>query len=225
MPQRKNRNKKRQKSRKPDTKVTNLLQQILDDQTGQMRGISPEIKDVQRMIMPKQHIFTCTRTYSGTNITASATVDQLGALAFALASVPDSTEFTALFDQYRIIQAIVKFIPTTTGTFASPLYSVIDYDDNNVPTSLDYLHEYATLQMTQAGAIHERVLTPRAALSAYTGTFTGFGSAPSRMWMDVASAGILYYGLKYYLPAIAGSTTSVNYVTQTTLVMQFKYIR
>jgi len=185
----------------------------------------PLVRDIQEIRFTRQQLVTIQRTYAGGTITPSTTIPQAGALSFALSSLPDYTEFTALFDQYRIIQASVSFEPTSLVSTSTPLITVLDYDDAVVPTSLNMLYEYETMQSSTSGTMQKRVLTPKLALAAYSGVFTSFGVAPTGTWIDSASPSVLYYGVKWYNDAQTGNNTSINWDIIVSLTCQFKLAR
>lgn len=157
---------------------------------------------------------TIRRTYNAGQVTADNTGEG-AAIAFSLDSLPNYTEITSLFDQYRIIEARAQFIPLTAsfGPSTNPsvqfpvVYSWIDLDDNITPTTVPEGEQYDTVQAVSNQRFFERVLQPRAAIAMYSGAFTSFGSAPPTMWMDVASPSIQYYGLKWYT-SFAGDVTN-----------------
>lgn len=202
------------------------LQTIKENTASMQRGIMPKVPDVQRIYFSqKDRVYTFSRKYVGTPITPSTTVDQAGALNFQLTNFPDATEFTSLFDQYRIVQITVEFLSLTTGPYVSPLTSIIDYDDSNAVASLNELLEYQTAMTTTAGANHTRTLTPHVTSAVYSGAFTSFAVAPNSLWIDCANANVQYYGLKYYFPALSGGTNTVLYNVYISGILQFKRVR
>jgi len=221
-------NTKRKPHKQRPNAVVNELRKLNLAEHSQIKAGIPEVRDVGKIVVSRQQITTFQRTYTGPTIIPSTTVDFAGALSFALNSLPNYTEFTALFDQYRIIQAVVRFVPTSQVSTSTPLLTVLDYDDASVPSAVTDVQQYATLQITESGGYCERVLNPHPATAMYSGAFTSFGSpsgGPRGPWIDSASPGVLYYGLKYYNLAQTGNNTSINWDTTITLVFQCKYLR
>lgn len=172
----------------------------------------PSKRDVApRGIPTRDRIYSFERTYTAPNITSSNAGDT-GSIQFTLDSLPGYTEYTALFDQYRIAQVRVQCSPlaaafgqSTTATTYPTTYTVIDYDDAAVPTGVPQLQQYDTLEVTPNAQVIERYIRPRAALAAYSGSlFTAFSQAPQGMWFDTDSVTIPYYGFKW---ATDGVTT------------------
>jgi hypothetical protein len=178
------------------------------------------------MILARHRLYSFHRSFSVGNITGSTTGETDGAVTVTLASFPDYTDFTNLFDTYRILQAVVEFNPlfldTTATTNYPPLATVIDYDDGN-STAYAQLEEYDSFMITQTGQYFQRVFTPRIALAAYSGTFTSYSQPKAGTWIDVASTGVVHYGLKYALP-ICGAANSVWSVT-VHAILQFRESR
>jgi len=194
------------------------MQSLLELQKTQSIRFVPEEKDVPRIRFAQNTLFNVELSYMNT-ISTSSTTPTFGGLAFQLNNVSNYANFTACFDRYRIINVSVKFIQNTSPVGAGTLYTVIDYDDSNAPSSIASLLNFATLKLTPPGVIDERVLTARTAVAAYSGTFTSYANMSSRTWLDSASPAIQYFGLKYAIP-----TTSVSYAITyvVTLAVQFK---
>ena len=59
------------------------------------------------------------RTYQATTVgTDTGTFKAIGAYDFKLSYLPAYTDFTNLFDQYRIVKVKIEFIPNLTGNGA-----------------------------------------------------------------------------------------------------------
>jgi hypothetical protein len=212
-------NRKRQ-SKKPAKKqssdmsrLVSLTQQILRLNERQTLKDEPEVPDVQPIQLSKRKVYTIQRSVDLGTITASVSVEVDGAYSFALSNLPDSASLTPDWDQYRILQVRLSFYPLFLDTSATvnypPIHTVIDYDDSTA-TAQAQLNEYSTLMISQSGTYFSRVINPMFAVAAYGGAFTQF--APKRGWVDVASPGVLHYGLKYALP-ISGAANAVWTVT------------
>jgi len=148
-----------------------------------------------------------------------------------LAQLPNATALAGVFDRYRIIQCKLAFLPyaqegaITAGTTAGPAYTVLDYDDANA-TTITSLLSYDNLKIAPAGCYFERILTPRAALAAFSGSvFTSFAQAPSRQWMDVASPNIQYYGVKLGVPIGLVPSGTILWTTVCTVEIEFAHPR
>jgi hypothetical protein len=187
--------------RGPDTAVLKDIRESL--LTAQLSG-EPDVKDVILSRPLRNRISHFEFSQLGT-ITSSAAVETDGAISFALNNLTGYTSITTLFDQYRITGVNIKFIPSQLvyTAAAQPMFTVLDYDDAT-PVVVSSLAQYDTLKIAPASAYFERSLKPRTAVAAYAGAFTSFGNV-SNMWMDSASPGVLYYGVKYGILASANA--------------------
>jgi len=143
------------------------------------------------------------------------------ALAFRLDDLPDYTEFTNLFDQYCILGVQVRITPRASNAVVSGgasnlgpsvLYAAVDSSDITLPVTLQTLREYQTLKEFSITTNTNRnwVLkhSPRIAVAAYAGAFTGYTSPPMT-WIDLQSPNIQHYGMKLGTPAgVAGGSTT-----------------
>lgn len=196
-----------------------------------MREIPPSWNlaqmDANPMPRPRRQQ-TCTfqRTYTAANLSAN-TGDTLYAFNFALNSLPNYTEFTSLFDQYRILEAIVSFVPYSTTSSSSTEASAfpgiigtwIDYDDSNLPANLQEGQQYDTYQKSNATASFSRVVKPRSAVASYSGTFTSYDNIYGQ-WHDANSPGVQHYGLKLCITGSTFATSTSIYHVEVTVTLQ-----
>jgi len=207
-----------------DVSLTSRLDRIIDLESVQARGVVPRVRDITPIMFRRDRPFTIDKTVSLGTVALSATADMTAGVSFILGQVPEVTSLTSIFDAYRIIQAEISFVPLLSNVATPPLYTVIDYDDASPLTSLGATLEYDTLLITQSGQLNHRVLTPRTALAAYSGSFTSYAQN-SRTWVDAASPNVQYYGVKYYLPALTGATPAQAYTIAARYVIQFRNTR
>lgn len=137
---------------------------------------------------------------------SSTTADVFWDFRATLTDVPSSSEFTALYDQYKINAFKLTIMPRSTeasvGQDSSVIGSVIDYDDNVTPTNVTQLVQYQNLKMTRGSRIHTRYVKPKIATQVFqTGVLPGYGS--SKSYIDVASPDVPHYGLKGYIQQTA----------------------
>jgi len=160
-------------------------------------------------------------TKSSTNLivysAAGALTLQYGSLAsyFMLSDLSSYTDFTALFDQYKVDKVVLRIIPYCTGSQTGAAYSsgsgqtgvllhdVVDFDDVTLPAGSDAgvqsLREYQNYRCTNllmGGAPLTKTFVPRIAVGAYSsGAFGGYKNDPFS-WSDCASPNIQGYGYK-----------------------------
>jgi hypothetical protein len=172
------------------------------------------------------------RTSTGSDISQMAGSDNTGAYAFVLSAVPGYTEFTSLFDQYRIVMVRVVYRPrwnfsaiASASSDINPLLiTVLDYDDASALTITQMLN-YPSYKETRFDKDHARCIKPRIALGAYAGTFTGFANEPAS-WIDCGSPGVQHYGVKYAVSGgVIGQTALMDYSTEVEYFLEFRQVR
>lgn len=214
-----------QRKRKRNVNSSGSASQSLDAiarLTAPISGTSlPSAPDVREMHLRRQKIHTIYMTQTSPVAGSTAGVDYSNAYQFALSSFPNSTEYTALYEEYRIVQIKVQFTATSPTNAGSPLLTAIDYDDANAPI-LGTLLQYQTLQTTPAGLSCTRIFTPKVALAAFASGVFASSALRSMQWIDNNSPGVAHYGLKAYIQALAGNTAvwSVTF----SAVVQFRNV-
>lgn len=163
-------------------------------------------------------------------------------LAFCLADMPNSSEFTALFDRYRFKRVDLEIVPlanmsavapygaVANGSVAVMIHSALDYDDRAAVAAteagIDALRQMATYRMTNGVSNSPLRLTvvPRVALGAYASSvFTSYANFPAP-WVDCASSGVEHYGIKLVFELVnpSGDVHYVNYKIRATYHVEFK---
>lgn len=144
------------------------------------------------------HHFKRTQT---TTYTAAASSQNFWGAQYQLNVVQNYTEFTALFDMYRINKIVVKFVPRTTAASmgdnqVGENYTCVDYNDATAPLTVNEILERDTASRTRANVTHTRVFTPAVACPAYrTGISSGY--VPKwKQWLDCSYVDVAHFGLK-----------------------------
>jgi hypothetical protein len=168
-------------------------------------------------------------TNLGTVLTSSASIDSFYALAITATShITQFSSWAAVFDQYKINEVEVWFVPApTTNTITncglSSMYTVIDYDDALTPSATTQLLQYENLMVSPVINGHYRKWRPHIAVAAYSGAFTSFKNEASD-WIDVASNSVQHYGIKAGISAAANSATTVNLNLFLRIWVQFRNV-
>jgi hypothetical protein len=221
MPNRKSKRSSRKTSR--NSAATAQLKQIASYEQTQLR-IFKASEDVPRLIISPGKVHTFTRSFQASNLTISTTVDLVGSIEVHLSDFPGATDFTSLYDMYRITQVTVKFSPSNSAS-RGRLITAIDYDDASTAFVLNDLEQYATLWEAEPDTYVIRTYNPRIAVAAYAATvFTSFANQKAS-WIDANSPGVSHYGLKYVLPTNPGATAGIAYNVLVTGIIQCKSIR
>lgn len=157
---------------------------------------------IRRSLLLKTHMFK--RTFS----TVYAVQDTLAnrATIHMLSNLPNYTELTALFDQYKITAVKARFIfdmtasniPNTTTQNTMPnLITVIDKNDGTALAAITDYEQYETMKVRRLDKQITIYFKPRVSSSLYSaGGFTGYAISP-QVWVDTNSPSVEYYGLKY----------------------------
>lgn len=146
-----------------------------------------------------------------------------GAFLFRLSNVPNSSEFTSLFDQYKINAVSCTFYPqqTSIDTHIAPavqnvrMLTAIDFNDSDPPLSVDTLRQYDNVEVhgtTEQFTVY--IANPKFADT--TGSLrTGY--------INTSSPSTVHYGLKYACEPLApGSTGTYTYRVETVYYFSFK---
>jgi len=144
------------------------------------------------------------RVFHGTDINAATAGNVLGGLAFQFNQLPSYTEFTNLFDEYRINGIKIQLIPNFTGADLNPttsavsvpnIWSIIDHDDSTSPANLEELLQYPNCRMTRGSRTHTRFFRPSCLIDV-AGITTG---VKFKQWINLANTNIPHYGFKYFI--------------------------
>jgi len=134
------------------------------------------------------------------------------AYSFQLSDLPSSTEFTNLFDQYRIRKvtvtasisrkntpAVVAALHAATVPITPLLLDVVDYDDASA-LNLAGIEQYENLRITafDGSRTVTRSFKPHIAAAAYSGTFVSYANLTDQ-WIDCNSPAVQHYGWKSIL--------------------------
>jgi len=128
-----------------------------------------------------------------------------GTFIFRLDDLPNVTEFTNLFQEYKINAVKLRFVPSyndsTSGAVAAnrlPIFHMVkDDDDIAPPTTVDQLYQYDSYQMRRTDKPFTMYIRPKALGLAYRVGVTS-GQMPGKGgWMSCDTADVPYYGLKW----------------------------
>lgn len=137
-----------------------------------------------------------------------------------LSQVQGASDFTNLFDQYRLNFCVVKFYlkispdaQTAANASFPKLYWHRDYDDSNVPLSIAEMRENGR---TKVAVMHpNRPVTikfkPNCLGVLYQSAIANQYTPKFKQWLDMSNAQTPHYGFKYAIDDL----TNTNYrVTQ-----------
>lgn len=149
---------------------------------------------------------------------------------FKLSDLPNYTEFTNLFDRYRILKVAVILVPNWTTNDLNPvtstertnpsIYSVIDYTEDGTPASLSEMYEDSQCKITRGGRIHKRVFTPAVLASSFETITTTAYTPKWKQWITTDDPATPHYALK-----LAGDKTYTSSNNFTVKVFMTYYIQ
>lgn len=157
---------------------------------------------------------------SGAIIQNGATVSY-NAENFQLSNLPSYSEFTTLFDMYRLAKVKITFYPAFNVAAATDnavpnrnpgigrIYMVTDFNDSTPPTTVDSLLEYDKCKVRYlAKPVVHTVMWPRVASTIFqTGMTAAYGTGKP-MWINSAYPSVPHYGFKWAIQVNADTWSS-----------------
>lgn len=157
--------------------------------------------------------FTFERTFYLDQFVIAAGAYTFRAYSFQLDQLPNYTEFTNLFDTYHINFVKLRIdwtanSATAGATTTCPLvYSAIDFDDANAPTTPETLYQYGSFRLHNLGATPSwtRIIKPAVATPVYQSTIATSYQRTFDSWIDTGSPSVPHYGYKLATASPAAS--------------------
>lgn len=163
--------------------------------------------------------------------TASST-PYLNAFDFSLQDLPAYSEFTALFDFYKICAVKFIFVPGWTQSEvnvntgapvsaqinlgAARCFSAIDYNDSSSPSTINEIREYGNCKWSPMVKGHKRYFKPRAMDSSNSYNIN------KNTWIDTSLPNKPYYGIKFGIDFNSYSFLSTTNIGKIEAVIYFK---
>lgn len=229
----------RPKSKKGQKQIQN---QVADPGSKERKLIpwtwaSDPMTDAKRLPMLAERVFDVIQTLTSENyVSQSSTAPVSLGLGFSIANLNGISAYTGIFDQYRVLGWELVYTPnvtdsipfTTTGAMSGLLYTVIDYDDVTpltAGTSPQLASAYANCITCGVTKPQRRCLSPRLATAAFgSGVFSSFANNSSKMWIDAASANVVYFGVKTVIDIGTAGNLATYDLTQR-VHLQFRAVR
>jgi hypothetical protein len=138
------------------------------------------------------------------------------AFPFALSQLPNSSEFTSLFDKYRIRQVDIRMVLVRVNPTDSvpTIWAYMDDDDATIPITFDAVKERQSVRpftFSSAKHVYSASIQPRWLID----SINKKSLAPRDMWIDMANPSVEHYGLKLWCQDYSNSTGSVISVDAT----------
>lgn len=156
------------------------------------------------------------KSFAAIVIGTSGAPDKFGTAAYTLNGTQNPSEFTALFDRYKIKAVKTEFVfqgplasAVSVTTPHPTVYTLIDYNDATTPTSVQGILEYGKTRMHVLGpnrtscSVYFRPKLLVGAIDASTGNLAGMYNPSSEPWISTANTYAQHYGLKYAIQGLA----------------------
>ena len=144
-------------------------------------------------------------------------------LTVMLDKLPNYTDFTTLFDSYRITGVEYRFCPHFNvgqvplgpqNTQVARLVTVVDKDDNSSLTGLTAAMQYASMEESLLDKERKRFFVPLPTIQTYrTATTTGYQSPDAPIWIDMAQTDVPHYCAKGLICDTTASTDNPRTLT------------
>jgi len=148
---------------------------------------------------------------------------------FSLNDVPNSTDFTNLYDQYKICAVHMKFYPSQTQTMSlnaaesaradARFLSAIDLNDSTAPLTADEVRQYETCQVTGILEQHERFIK--------NPMYQNASGQNTNDWVATSAPALNWNGLKVYIEPnnATGLNNTLIYHVEAIFYLCFKNIK
>ena len=140
-------------------------------------------------------------------------------------NVPGYTEFTGLFDQFRIHHVDVKlYFSNNTSTTASnttflpTLYYSEDNDNSSSTFTLESIQQRGNVKLLQLGSngntnnIRTIKVNPSPAVATYNGTFSAYSQPNRKQWIDCTYPDTQHYGMRIFWDTDATASAAIGYL-------------
>lgn len=162
-------------------------------------------------------------------VTTTAGADSFTSLNFRLNQLPQFSEFTVLYDQYKIngvkLELIPQFDSANVGAIGTNVVSqnflINDYDDSLVPTTMDTLLQNQSVKRCSSTRIMKHYIRPCVASQVFNTGITSTYSA-RRQFIDCNSADTEHYGVKI---GFSSNPIAQRYGLRMTFYLAFKNVR
>lgn len=130
---------------------------------------------------------------------SKGSTDPSGLVTFALGDLPSYTDFTSLYDMYRIVRVDFKFTGIFNAVVTSKLYVTSDYDGGAMTTLAEMSQRRHVERMISVDC-PEFTFTVRPRVASSVLATAGLSaSGVTSTWVDLSTPTVVHYGLQYYV--------------------------
>lgn len=196
--------------------------------TSRKRNFKRRFRARSRYSKKGQKVFMYTRHCGLSDLVINTSLTTLTAFNFSLNDLPNYTEFTDLYDMYKINAVKITFnpqmnmnnslTPLNNAIASARFFSAIDYNDSAAPLSVNELREYRTVKYTTILKPHKRMIYKPKILDT-----SGYSISP---WMGTAYPTTNYFGLKVAVEPMESTTiTSMRFSIECKYYLSFKNVK
>lgn len=179
---------------------------------------------------PSEQIFSFKRKFEVAPITVASGAAISQVYSPSLGNIPSPTDFTNLFDMYKITGLTISLTPNTDmNSMGQPfinqrfnLFSVIDYNDLNTIT-VAQAEQYQNCKRTISTKTHSRYFVPRIALTQTDVSATSFVASYESPWISTSNTNVAHGFLKV-ISDINPNAGSAYFTVNVTMYMKFKNV-
>lgn len=174
----------------------------------------------------KPSVYRFTRSFNGAVLSATSTNF---AFEYMLSQLPAYTEFTSLYDEYRIIGATLHFMsnvtnaPVGASAYIPRIWVANDLDANGPSTAVGFLERPDHVVKSFSRDFKYYCAYPRVAKEYYRSpTTSAYGAGGKGTWLDCAAPDVPHYGTYCLLEGVPAAWSGQVYCT---LDVEFKGVR
>jgi len=192
-------------------------------------------------------LITATAGQSFFTMSSSTSVPQFGWILIQpkLSQFPNSGEFTSLFDEYRIVDCVVKMTPYQTvsamtdassfgtSTNSALIHSAIDYDGNTALSfsttsdlnSLGVIRQYDSYRMAPFFRTDGKSYTVRCPAPAVLTDSSGTGQVVHSPWLNQTNNGVYHNGIFIMVEMFSSTATpsqTIYFKGECTCTLEFR---
>lgn len=184
-------------------------------------------------------VFSFKRKYISTQLTIAAgqsfysvySGSAVGTICqvFSFNSVPDYTDFTNLFDEYKINAAKVELLPLASAALTTTqdnirIGSVIDYNDATAITETQAF-EYQNCRYSPSTRPHRRYCKVMTPMEVTDISDTSYVAIDKPRWISVDYTGPKHLGMKLFSSTMGISANTQSFYVYVTLYFQCRNVR
>lgn len=172
---------------------------------------------MRRRLTRRRPIHLFKRTFTPTPITVPTATGASGGFDFKLTDLNNYTEFTNLYDQYKIVSVRLEFQSpftnnpmTNAGVVIPEMYTAIDRNDITAPAFRQDILEYETQRHSPLTRRHTRYFKVNCNTLLFDSNNVDTKGTKFGQWIDTADDQVPHFGLKYWIDGGAGADFDVS---------------